>query len=326
MTAQAPDLRRTQLPAIQARLDANGGVASTRELAEVGADRLVVSALVRSGALVRVRRDAIVDGRAWERAQPTERHALRGRAVLRSLDPDGTGPYALSHHSALAVQRIPVFRVDPKVHLVRTDRQRGRVSATTHGHPPVDESLVHVVGGVRVVRPAKAALQVASRSGVESGLVSADAALHRGAATPADLAEALRAGGYGHGAPLARLVVQLADGRIESPGESRLRWLMRALGFLDAVPQALLVDDVGEVVARVDFLFEAQRVVVEFDGRVKYERSEDLWNEKQREDRIRHLGYVVVRVTWADLAKPQRVRALLLQAFARATGRDAASS
>lgn len=62
MTAQAPDLRRTQLPAIQARLDANGGVASTRELAEVGADRLVVSALVRSGALVRVRRDAIVDG------------------------------------------------------------------------------------------------------------------------------------------------------------------------------------------------------------------------------------------------------------------------
>jgi hypothetical protein len=327
MTSEAFDRAPLHLPAaVQTRLDANGGVSSARELADVGADRLTVAAFVRTGTLVRVRRDAVVDGRVWREATPTQRHALRGRAVLRSLDPTGTGPYALSHHSALAVQGIPVFGGDERVHLVRTDGQRGHVSPTTHGHPPVHQSLVHVVNGMRVVRPAKAALQVASRAGVEAGLVSADAALHSGAATPEELEEALRDGGYGHGIRHVRLVAKLADGRIESPGESRLRWLLRALGYLDAVPQALIVDDGGDVVARVDFLFEAQRVVVEFDGRLKYERSQDLWNEKQREDRIRRLGYVVVRVTWADLAKPQRVRALLLQAFARSAARDSATS
>lgn len=325
MSSDALHSDRPRFPAaLQARLDANGGVASSPELGDIGVERLTVAALVRAGALVRVRRDALVDGSRWERARPTERHALRARAVLRSLDPAGSGPYALSHHSALAVQGIPVFGVDERVHLVRTDGRRARVSPTTQGHPPVPEDLVDVVGGARVVRPARAVLQVAGVAGVEAGLVSADAALHRGVTTRKELEEALRGGGFGHGLPRARMVTALADARIESPGESRLRWLMRALGYLDPVPQALIVDE-GEVVARVDFLFEAQRVVVEFDGRLKYERSQDLWDEKQREDRIRRLGYVVVRVTWADLAKPERVHALLLQAFGRAAAQASAS-
>ncbi len=36
-----------------------------------------------------------------------------------------------------------------------------------------------------------------------------------------------------------------------------------------------------------------------------------------QEDRLRALGYQVVRLTWADLADPQRVKAMLEQAFAR---------
>lgn len=316
-----PVRRGRSVPAqLRTRLEANGGIAAAAELDDIGVDRFTVTALVRAGHLVRVRRGALVDGSVWRRATPTERHALRGRAVMRCLEREATGLYALSHHSALAVQGLPVFRVDQRVHLVRTDGRRGHISPTTHVHPPVAERLVTEVGGVRVVRPAKAALQVASVVGVEAGLVSADAVLHTKAATQQELEEALRDGGYGHGTRDARVVAALADGRIESPGESRLRWLLRALGHVDVVPQALIRDDAGDVVARVDFLFEAQRVVVEFDGRLKYERPDDLWDEKQREDRIRRLGYVVVRVTWADLARPERVRALLAQAFARSAG------
>ena len=38
--------------------------------------------------------------------------------------------------------------------------------------------------------------------------------------------------------------------------------------------------------------------------------------EKRREDALRALGYVVVRVTWADLASPARVIAQIRRAMA----------
>lgn len=70
---------------------------------------------------------------------------------------------------------------------------------------------------------------------------------------------------------------------------------------------------------RADFLV-GTRVLVEFDGRSKYgmdgRRSEDvLWAEKLREDRLRALGYIVVRLVWADLDRPQRVMARVLAAL-----------
>ena len=72
--------------------------------------------------------------------------------------------------------------------------------------------------------------------------------------------------------------------------------------------------------ARVDFLFRAERVVVEFDGAVKHggpaaQGQLALVAEKRREDTIRRLGYVVVRLTLADLADPERVAGLIRAAI-----------
>jgi len=47
--------------------------------------------------------------------------------------------------------------------------------------------------------------------------------------------------------------------------------------------------------------------VVEFDGAVKYAGADGraaLVAEKLREDRLRALGYEVVRIVWSDLARP----------------------
>lgn len=306
---------------LRARLDANGGAASIEELAGLGIDRFAIARLIRTGELVRIRRDAVADGLAWASASEEERHVLRGRAVIRSLDPAGSGPYALSHHSAVAIHGLPCFGVDGRVHLVRTDGKRGRVSARVHGHPPILPHWVEVVEDVRVVRPARAVLQVAATAGVASGLVAADAALHSGLCSRAEIDAAVAAGGYGAGIHHVRKVAELADGRIESPGESRLRWLIQVIGFPALTPQAVIADDHGVVIARVDFLFAEAGVVVEFDGRVKYSDGDSIWAEKRREDAIRDLGYEVVRITWADLAHPERVRALLRQAFRRAAAR-----
>ena len=65
-------------------------------------------------------------------------------------------------------------------------------------------------------------------------------------------------------------------------------------------------------------------MVIEFDGKMKYDGidgKQALVDEKAREDRLRALGYEIVRLTWADLARPGRVKAMVLAAVKRAGSR-----
>ena len=57
---------------------------------------------------------------------------------------------------------------------------------------------------------------------------------------------------------------------------------------------------------------------------VKYEGADGraaLAAEKRREDRLRALGFEVVRLTWADLDHPEVVDRLVRSALDRAAGR-----
>ena len=118
-----------------------------------------------------------------------------------------------------------------------------------------------------------------------------------------------------------RAALPRCDGRHDSPGETVTAWVLHHLGFR-TVPQfrvpgteALTPGGQGY---RADFGIVGTRVLVEFDGRSKYGSSQDLWDEKRREDRIRALGWEVVRVTWKDLQHPERVRTLIEAALRRA--------
>ncbi len=134
--------------------------------------------------------------------------------------PAGPGrALALSHHSALAVQGVPVHGVDERVHLVRTDGGRGRTAPGLQVHAAVPAAFVREVDGLPVVAPALACLQVADAFGVVAGLVSADGGLHGGTFAADEIALALEQGRFGRGAPAARLVAGLADGPVESPGD-----------------------------------------------------------------------------------------------------------
>jgi very-short-patch-repair endonuclease len=118
-------------------------------------------------------------------------------------------------------------------------------------------------------------------------------------------------------------LVLRADPACESVGETRTRLLLTDHG-LPVRSQVEICDEVGGLVGRVDLLV-GDRVIVEFDGAVKYEGAEGraaLVAEKRREDALRALGYVVVRVTWADLASPGRLIAQIRRAMAGLSARD----
>ncbi len=97
---------------------------------------------------------------------------------------------------------------------------------------------------------------------------------------------------------------------------------MREAGLHTPEPQAWVRDADG-FAARVDFLFRAERVIVEFEGMVKYQSAQDLQHEKVREDALRRLGYEVVRITWADLESTSRVSQLIHEAVSRSRARAA---
>jgi very-short-patch-repair endonuclease len=164
--------------------------------------------------------------------------------------------------------------------------------------------------------PAEAVVQHAIDRGIIPGVVSADAALRAGTVTDTQLADAVARVRMWPRASRAASMLSFVDGRRESVGESRCGVAM-AMAGIDVTPQVQISDDDGDVVARVDFLVTGTNVIVEFDGRVKYASgdSDVLWKEKRREDRLRRLGYVVVRLTWADLERPGAVAAAVRRAL-----------
>ena len=289
----------------RARMSANGGVISAGELAALGYSMQDVQGWVRRDHLVRVRRGAFVDATAWSAAGVDERYRLTVMAVGRSRG----GDEVVSRHSALSLWRLPLWDVDRDLVVLSADVEETATRSGLRVTPLRGLVARQRVEGLQVQAVADALVTTASFS-VEGAVVAADAALRTGACSLPELEEARRRLLVGlRGSRRVRRALGAVDARSESPGESRTRLVLTALE-LPIESQHEVRDGWGRLVARVDFLV-AGRVVVEFDGAMKYagaEGQEALVAEKRREDRLRELGYAVIRLTWADLRRPQEIR------------------
>ncbi|MGL5862699.1 MAG: hypothetical protein ACRCY9_15715, partial [Phycicoccus sp.] len=246
--------------------------------------------------------------------------------------PTGAHPFTVrhevaTHQSALAVHGLPVHGASLDVVDVMGATDRVRRSAGLRIHPTDPTLPVEDMSGCRTVTVGVALAQVALREGRDPAVVAADRALASGTVAVADAVRLVhRLAASPRRAVRAERWLRLADGASESVGETRARLLLADLGH-PTRSQARLTDFSGEVVARVDLLV-GERVVVEFDGLVKYagaDGREVLVAEKRREDLLRSLGYEVVRLTWADLERPRRVDALIRAALGRVAARRPAS-
>jgi very-short-patch-repair endonuclease len=298
------------------------GIVSRADLGAAGLRSRDIARMSQTGMLT-------VLARGWYAVGPVavedERHVLTVRAMLRSHE----GRAVAGHHSALLVLGLPTLGADLKV--VRLSR---RTAGPTNTTPRVrlGRAVPMRLQRAETVAPGLAVVQHGVSVGPLSALVAADGALRLGLATPTDLDEALDAvRQHPHTAGIEQML-KYADGRHESPGETRLGHALRLLG-ISATPQVRLTS--GRAVAIVDFLVDDAAVVIEFDGRVKYGRGADemdpfgrrrpaaevLWEEKRREDWVRELGYEVVRVVSRDLDEPASLDARIRRAVIRARGR-----
>lgn len=302
------------------------GVVLRREMVAFGATDQEIGASVRHGVLCRIRQGAYTTPDHWFSTTEVERHRLRCIAVSRQLG----DRVALTHTSSLIMQGIAVWGVDlGPVHVTRLDGGFGRSEAgVVHHEGRIGENdLVLTTRGAPVSTPARAVIEHASISSTESGLVSADDALHKRVTDLDELGRRFLSMGRWPGTQRVHLVVRLADERIESPGESRSRYLFWRHGLPAPTLQFEVYDAHGNLIGITDFAWPDHGLLGEFDGRVKYGRllkpgqepSDVVFAEKRREDRLRELtGWSMIRLAWGDLSTPehtaQRVRRMLRKA------------
>lgn len=134
-----------------------------------------------------------------------------------------------------------------------------------------------------------------------TALAAADAALHAGKLTTEELEAALDSFTGCRGVGPVRAILAEADARIESPGESILAHRARSLGW-DLEPQFVVETDLGP--KEVDFRVKGTRLLLEFDGAVKYggeDGPDVVFQEKRREDAIRRRRWLMERFVWSEL-------------------------
>lgn len=271
-------------------------------------DRLIEHA-VATGTLQRVDHGLYVDGQVWRSEYSEGRHLLRVVAA-HARSRDGWG--AASHVSAAVAHGMPLYRLEPRrVHTSGT-RKNGRVRASQplvarHEVAVADDDVV-VVDGIPCTSLARTVADVIRIASETSGLAMMDAALGRLAWNRrertyddrahsgfiAAVLERLPAGG--RGVRRARRILDLADGRAESPGESASRWSLLQIGFARPRLQVPVPGPDGTTFF-LDFSLDDADAWGEFDGEGKYtdpamrpvgvDLEQAVLDEKMREDWIR---------------------------------------
>ena len=309
---------------IPAPRDLSGLVRRRSELLAEGMTDTQIDCLVRSRVLHRVRYGCYVPYDVWESCNAEDQHRLRARAVLARAHEDSV----LTHTSSLVERGVPVWGVPLGViHTTRDGPERaGRRQADWTPHRGIlRPGDVEDLNGIAVSAAARSAFELTTIVGVEAGLVAVNRLLHVGEMTLADFEAEMEAHAHWPGSLTANVVVRLADGRLESVGEDRFSHLAYKQGLPRPEPQVEVHDERGTLVARLDFAWPELGVFLEFDGRTKYLRyrrdgetlEEFLMREKAREEQVCQLtGWTCLRITWADLGRPERLAARIRAIFA----------
>ncbi|MFG1789905.1 type IV toxin-antitoxin system AbiEi family antitoxin domain-containing protein [Nocardia sp. NPDC049149] len=244
---------------------------------------------------------------------PEGRHILLAVATCDAMSVEPV----LSHCSALVFHGIPTWTIPlDRVHLTQGRINGGRIQKQLVVHAAhLEPDEITIVNDLRVTTPPRTVLDIARSMDFEQAVVIGDNALRMGLTTTNELRAHLERARQRRGARKAAHAIAFLDGRSESIGESLSRIAIQRGGLPAPELQARVFTDEEACVGRVDFLFAELGVIGEFDEAVEY-RSElrgahlpeqVVIAEKNREDQLRSLGWMVVRWTWTDLNDPTRL-------------------
>lgn len=290
-TARRPDVLR-------------GRVFRKRDVIERG---VLTSSELRSSAWRRLFRGVYVD------ADLADSYGLRIRGAGLLIPPTAvySGRTAAYLHGASQLTATD----DPIEISIPADVRFGPVDGLLIRRAVLPAGDVQLLHRRRCTTGLRTALDIARREPLIEAVVGLDVLLARAVVGKGELGEAA-ARVSGRGSRRARRAVELADGRAQSPPESRLRVLLILAG-LAPVPQFTVRDQDGDFVARVDLAFPEQRIAIEYDGAWHSEPGQ-FAKDRRRLNRLVAAGWTVLHVTAAEMRDPEalieKVQALLVRA------------
>ncbi|MCU1529633.1 MAG: hypothetical protein JWP75_3396 [Frondihabitans sp.] len=291
------------------------------DLVANGRDDRWVRRAESAGDLVRVRRGVYLAADDHERLDKRWRHIAAVTALVSRI----RTPIIVSHLSAAALWGFPDLDGWPaEIHVIDPARTTGKRTTTVARHPgPVDTGCV-LRRGILCTGAARTAVDVGLVGGFLPALLAFDYGLRANLFSMVELEIAVAARPGARGVREVREALHLASAGSESAGESISKGTMHRLGFPRPLQQKRFRLPGGRS-AYVDFWWESEGIVGEFDGDQKYldpalrqgrsiERT--LLQEKERSDAVSALPEVrnLVRWKYATARNPSRLEEVLRSA------------
>jgi hypothetical protein len=249
-------------------------------------------------------------------------------------------PDAVSHATAALLWGIILpFRLeeDERLNLTRwkgSNRIR-RPGIVGHRAPLMPHDVVDIYG-VTVTSPAWTWTDLAPALSLEELVAAGDSLLRRQdaprrrcelnvpdpLASLAQIADAVERRGGARGIRRAREALPLLRSGVDSGPESRLRMLITQTGLPEPEVNQWVLDQDGRRVSRPDLMYRELRIAFEYEGQHHLVDAGQWHSDINRDDRLRALGWTVLRFTKKHLeprherAAIQRIRAAIESASA----------
>lgn len=174
------------------------------------------------------------------------------------------------------------------------------------------------VRGLTVTSITRTAADLVLRHDRYTSVALLDSALNRGLLRPNDLTTVADLMTGRRGAGMAKSWLAEADGRAQSPLETRIR-----LRCVDGkVPpdtlQHPVYNESGKLLGIGDLAWLRAKLIAEGDGRAAHDNPTALFRDRRRQNDLINAGYRLTRFTWEDTIRPRYVPQVILHALAEA--------
>ncbi|AXH90034.1 type IV toxin-antitoxin system AbiEi family antitoxin domain-containing protein [Micromonospora aurantiaca] len=292
-----------------------GGFVTAGQALRLGLGREQIRYLVRSGRWTRVSRGcylpspAVLTHEALRRAMIRATVASLGRGAVAVL---GT---AAELHGIAGLP--PTAAIHVSVPLDRPHVQRRAEPSLTVHQLTLAEADVCRAGGVPVTTPARTVADVLLRARRYPAVCVLDSALNQRILAENDLSLVLTHLTGRRGAVAARGYLAEADGRAQSPLETRARLRCVDGGVPPDVLQLPVRDEDGYLLGVGDLAWRGARLIAEADGRGPHLTPQAVYADRFRQNRLVNAGWRILRFTWSDTLRPDYIPQTVKHALKR---------
>jgi len=242
---------------------------------------------------------------------PERSRRLMARAALLAAGEQA----AFVLHDAAALHGLTGLRDDGRIHISlpgngAIPRRIGQQEVIPHQFV-IEPCHYTTISGVRTTTVPRTLADLLLHTDRDAAVSALDSALFQGLLASEELAEVEALMRGRRGAVIRRPWLGLADGRSESPLETRGRLRCLDAGMLPDELQAVIARPDGSPAARVDMLWHKARLVAEADGAAFHDQPEALFKDRHRQNELAALGFTVVRFTWQDTIEASRLPRML---------------